>query len=131
MLYNTKQRDTILLFFKEHPDECFTAKEILALTDDLGEATVYRTLSILTKNGHIKRFARNDSLAATYQLNRDNSCREHFHFKCKVCGKLIHTDCSALSQMSEHIKNDHDFHVDNGLTVIYGECSDCFSKGSV
>ncbi len=130
-VYNTKQRDALLVFFKEHPNECFSAKEIVALTNhDLGETTVYRTLSMLTKQGFIKKFARNDKEAATYQLNSNGTCHEHFHLKCKGCGKLIHMDCHMLAQMNEHIKNDHDFHVDSGLTVFYGECSECFSKGS-
>ncbi len=130
MQYNTKQRDALLNFFKAHSEECFTAKEVMEKTrGEFGEATVYRTLSVLTEKGCIKRFARNDKSAATYQLSKNEACHSHFHLKCKGCGKLIHMDCNVLSEMNEHIKNDHNFHVDSGATVFYGECADCFEKG--
>ncbi len=123
--YNTKQRDEIVEFFSRHRDGCFTAKELIHSGEiTVGEATVYRTLSKLAKQGVLKRYT-GDGGGASYQLNESEQCDSHFHLRCERCQKLIHMDCSFMSDMKKHIESSHDFAVDIGKTVIYGLCGDC------
>lgn len=123
--YNTKQRDEIVEFFNKHRGKCFTAKDLIKSGEvSVGEATVYRTLSRLTKQGLLKRYTDGESGAA-YQLNESEECFGHFHLKCINCGKLIHMDCEFMSDMKNHIESSHGFAVDIGKTVIYGVCAEC------
>ncbi|MBR2986620.1 MAG: transcriptional repressor [Clostridia bacterium] len=124
--YRTKQRDSILAYFASHPDACLTAKDIIESPEiEVGEATVFRCLSHLAKEGLIKKFASDEG--ALYQYNREGECNHHFHLKCLHCGKILHLDCELMHSVSEHIGKDHHFTVDVSRTVIYGLCEDCDS----
>lgn len=125
--YNTRQRDEIADFFRQHRGGCFTAKDIILSGEvSVGEATVYRTLSRLANQGVLKRFTDGQS-GASYQLNEEE-CSFHFHLKCERCQKVIHMECDFMGDMKKHIEGSHDFTVDIGKTVIYGLCGDCERK---
>lgn len=121
--YRTRQRDGILRFFTEHPDRCFTARDLVGQVD-AGEATIFRTLAALADEGKIKKFTGGSGGSAYYQFN-DAGCALHIHLKCRSCGKLIHMDCAFMEEILAHFKNEHAFTVDCGQTVIYGFCGDC------
>lgn len=126
-IYRTKQRDSILAFFASHPDACLSAKDIIESPEiEVGEATVFRCLAHLTKEGLIKKYTSDEG--SLYQYNREGECNHHFHLKCLHCGKIIHLDCELMHSISTHIKNDHSFTVDVSRTVIYGLCQGCQEK---
>ena len=128
--YKTRQRDKLLDFFKENPDKCFLAKDIIKNEKiDLGEATIYRSLSKFVSDGILKKFISPDGDGSYYQYNPKNSqCKKHFHLKCTECGKLFHMDCSFMEKMCNHILESHDFYLDNSKTTLYGICGDCNKK---
>ena len=134
--YNTKQQNAILDFFREHPETCYTAGQLLAALSEtgIGEATIYRSLQKLTASGLIKKFApatgsaREDSRLnrACYQYTGEqNKCRDHFHLKCLSCGSVIHMDCGFMDEINRHIAEEHHFTVDNSQTTLYGLCGKC------
>ncbi len=124
--YKTKQRDEILRFFMDNEDKCFSAKDVFERVK-AGEATVFRTISTLTKEGKLKRFTGDSSRGecAYYQYNVCEDKPSHIHLKCDDCGKLIHMDCEFMSEIITHFELDHSFSVDCGKTVIYGRCEEC------
>ncbi len=122
--YRTKQRDLILAYFAAHPDVCLSAKDIIESPEiAVGEATVFRCLAHLTREGLIKKYASDEG--ALYQYTREEECNHHFHLKCLHCGKILHLHCDLMQALSEHIESDHAFKVDVSRTVIYGYCKDC------
>ncbi len=125
--YHTRQKDIILNFFKTHADECFCAKDIInndALP--LGEATVYRYLSKFTKENKLKKFISDNRGGAFYQYSDNDICANcHIHLKCLSCGQLVHLNCSFMMQIENHMKEIHNFSLDNSKTVIYGLCEHC------
>ena len=123
--YNTKQRAEILEFFKRNFDKSFSAGEIIS-SDEIsaGEATVYRCLSLLSKEGLLRRFTENGAGGALYQYAGSECCR-HFHLKCVECGGVWHMDCDFMDDIRRHIIKDHDFYVDNSKTVLFGVCGKC------
>lgn len=122
--YNTKQRDEIVDFFNKNRGRCYTAKELIKSGEiSSGEATVYRTLGRLAKQGLLKKFT--DGEAACYRLNESEECSSHFHLKCLRCGRLIHMDCEFMADMKRHIEESHRFYIDVGKTVFYGLCGNC------
>ncbi|HAO68774.1 MAG: Fur family transcriptional regulator [Oscillospiraceae bacterium] len=124
--YHTKQREMVLQFFAAHPDQCFCVKDLTAQKSILvGTATLYRTLSLLCREGKLKKYTESDGSGAFYQYNDSEACHCHFHLKCLRCGQLIHMDCGFMKDMQEHIETDHGFLVDSGKSILYGLCQKC------
>ena len=125
--YKTKQRESLLEFFKANKEKCFLAKDIIKNTDvHLGEATIYRTLSKFVEEGLLKKFISEAGGGSYYQYNEGKSeCASHFHLKCVKCGTLFHMDCGFLTDMTNHISQNHGFNVDNSKTTLYGTCKNC------
>lgn len=124
--YRTKQREMILQFFAAHPGECFCAKDLIEQKSiSVGAATLYRTLTLLSQEGKLKKYTESGGSSAFYQYNESESCHYHFHLKCLRCGQLIHMDCRLMKEMQKHIETDHGFLVDSGKSVLYGLCPKC------
>lgn len=125
--YNTRQKNELLEFFKENKNSCFLAKDIIKNSSvSLGEATIYRTLSRFVEEGVLKKFISPEGSGAYYQYNEcTDHCDCHFHLKCVKCGTLIHMDCDFMAHMTDHIKDEHGFFVDNSRTTLYGTCKNC------
>ena len=125
--YKTKQRESLLDFFKSNSEKCFLAKDIIKNSSiALGEATIYRTLARFVEEGVLKKFISPDGKGCYYQYNGcSHKCSSHFHLKCVKCGTLFHMDCSFLNDMTSHIESEHGFNVDNSRTTLYGTCKNC------
>lgn len=131
--YKTKQKEILLECLTEKKDVHLTAAEISAHLRDkghsLGMSTVYRQLDKLVAAGLVRKYIIDENSSACYQYIGDSGeCCEHFHLKCNSCGKLIHTDCSLMKKISEHMKESHGFLVDSTKTLLYGVCRDCAEK---
>ncbi len=130
MTYNTSQRRAVLTLL-EKCDTHLTAEEIAATLKSNGKSvgltTVYRHLSALVKEGSVRKFEAEGG--SGYQYVGDHSaCHEHLHFKCADCGRLFCVDCHLFDEISEHMKNDHNFILDSRQTVFYGRCTNCEEK---
>ncbi len=124
--YNTKQKNLLIDFFKNNPDKCFNAKQIIECNElKMGQATVYRMLSRLSNEGIIKKFISESDGCSSYRLNDCDGCDCHFHLKCLKCGEFIHTDCDLMGEIGTHLAKDHNFVMDNSKTIIYGLCKGC------
>ena len=78
------------------------------------------------EQGEIRKYIMDEKSSACYQYVEEHAtCPLHFHLKCVRCGRLIHTDCSYLQQIDQHILEHHGFHVDHSKTVFYGVCQEC------
>jgi len=124
--YKTKQRDEILRFMMEHENECFSVREVYDRVE-AGEATVFRALTALAKEGKIRRFTGDSGRGECAYYQYQGGCKKtsHMHLKCAECGTLIHMDCSFMKDMILHFKSEHKFSVDCEKTVIYGLCGEC------
>lgn len=128
--YKTKQKEIILDYLIDNKDIHLTAGEITAhlreTGNSVGTSTVYRQLDKLVAGGTVRKYIVDENSPACYQyVSGDGKCCEHFHLKCTECGKLIHTECSLLSRISEHMNESHGFLVDNSKTLLYGICKEC------
>jgi Fur family ferric uptake transcriptional regulator len=129
--YHTRQRELIADFLKTHEGEHVRAADIaahLAVSGSpVGVATVYRTLDMMTKSGEVKKYIDPDA-GACYVFASQPCDSRHYHLKCSGCGKLIHLDCSMMSDLEVHIAREHSFELDPGRTVFYGTCAECGAK---
>lgn len=128
--YNTRQKEKLLSYLISNKDEHTNVAGISAFLaaegTPVGTATIYRQLDRLVDQGLVRRYAIDGKTGACYQyVDIDAGCHQHFHLKCKNCGRLIHTDCDHLSEINEHMLQHHGFTVDSSMTVFYGICADC------
>ncbi len=127
--YNTQQRQELLQFLEEKPDEHFTVRRIVSELENrnvhIGVTTVYRQLDSLVESGKVRRFDDADGSGCCYQLAGGEDCHNHYHLKCLRCGKLFHVECDFLDTLEEHIYEHHRFRVQGEKTVLYGICEEC------
>ncbi len=129
MKYSTRQRAQIYDFFKNNPDKCFTVKDIIAeIGLDIGDATVYRTLSAFAEENKLKKFHTGNGKSAVYQYAACGRDDLHFHLRCMCCGQLFHTHCEEMNDVIKHIEAEHGFKVDAAHTTLYGICGKCEEK---
>ena len=132
MGYITKQKQTVYLFLEANKERHLTADEVIfGLVKEgnaVSKSTVYRYLDALEKEGKIIRYNIDSKSGACYQLSESCCEKEHFHLKCFSCGSLFHVECHKLSDIENHILNDHSFEIDYSKTVLYGKCKDCLKK---
>ncbi len=128
MTYETKQSKLVYEFLKFNLNKHFSAEEVyyglISDGNNIGRTTVYRQLDRLCDEGKATKFFSGENNSCCYQF-RSDECSRHYHLKCSSCGKLIHTQCEFLDNLSRHIFNDHNFTIDDSKTVLYGICKDC------
>lgn len=128
--YKTKQREAILDFLIENKEDHVTVNNISDYLEKegthVGVTTIYRHLDKLLEQGLVRKFTVDGTTSACFQYaEKLGQCREHFHLKCEKCGKLIHLNCSHVSEMCMHIFEEHGFKLDLFRTVFYGICEQC------
>lgn len=128
--YKTKQKELIVKCLIENKEKHIKAEEIVFYLKkngtQVGKTTVYRHLDKLVEEGKVRKYFIEEGKGACYQYSElENECYESFHMKCTKCGNLIHLSCDYLNEISKHVKNSHNFSIDNYKTVFYGKCGNC------
>lgn len=128
--YHTEQRDAVLACFDRNMGTQLTAGDIAAdlLTHGsrIGNATIYRTLDYLEKEGRIRKFIDENGRQACWQLTvGEDHCNDHYHLKCRKCGHITHLECELASELDSHIRMEHHFAIDRAATIFYGLCEAC------
>ena len=131
--YNTKQKETLVSFFKENKDSQFSVNEIaekLCSEFSIGKSTVYRLVKELTNSGIIRSFFDKNTNTSLYQFaDKHSGCENHFHLKCNRCQKIIHLECEHTQLLKNHITTMHKFNIDTTSSVLYGYCENCAPQG--
>ncbi|MBQ8310376.1 MAG: transcriptional repressor [Clostridia bacterium] len=131
--YRTAGRGAISGFFEAHPDCQFTADELYAAVSEVasvGKSSVYRHLSELCDKDVVRKFRSEERGCNVYQyVGTGCDCRDHFHEKCTVCGKIRHLDCHMTTDFALHLLREHGFSVNCGQSILYGVCADCRERG--
>ena len=134
--YKTRQREVILNYLVENKNNHVTVGKISDFLESngnhVGVTTIYRHLDKLLEQGLVKKYTVDGTTSACFQYSGDEErCDFHYHLKCNKCGRLIHMDCSRISELCRHIMKSHGFSVDLCRTVFYGVCQDCKEKTEV
>ena len=129
----TPQREEILKIFVEHADRHHMSAEdvysILREKDsEIGLATVYRALDLLSELGILVRMDFGDG-CARYELNTaDPKVHHHHHLICLKCKKVIEFEEDLLDELEANIANKSGFQILNHEVKFFGYCSDCRAK---
>lgn len=132
--YKTKPRNLIIEYLKDNADTRFTARDILNAVkgkgDGLDRSTVYRNLERLSKEGKLVKYKEADVNATCYQYSEEHeSCCEHMHAQCSVCGKIFHLDNKIFKSAAKKMMDEYGIEIDYGKSVIMCICDECRNVG--
>ncbi len=121
---NTIQRKLVLDTVREldHPDAEQVYEKIITKHPHISKATVYRNLNLLAEQNEILKIETGNG-----PDKFDFRIREHYHMRCRICGKLIDANIPVPDYRSESLQ-------DNGFTIerlnleFIGICSECKNK---
>jgi Fur family transcriptional regulator, ferric uptake regulator len=87
------------------------------------EATVYRTLEFLARNGVLLVADRGNGHLA-YELAGES----HHHIICRTCGKQMEIDPALLAPGISQMESETGYHLSAGHLTFYGLCPECKPK---
>ncbi len=127
----TTQRVVILEALENRPDEHLTAEEIYECVreknPDIGLATVYRTIQLLTELNLIDKLNLGDGLVR-YEIG-NKGCKEtahhHHHLICLNCGNVFTFQGDLLETLEHRIEETMDFKVVDHEVKMFGYCKSC------
>ncbi len=127
---NTKQKEIIINFLKENKDRHLTAEDILLelrkQSEEISQATIYRNLSELVKEGELRKYISDVAKKACFQyVDNVNKCSKHYHLICDECGSIIHFEGTELQKLKDKILDQNKFEVNLEKVVLYGKCDKC------
>jgi Fur family ferric uptake transcriptional regulator len=124
----TPQRRAILDVVIESQGEHLSTEEIYDIVrngcPDIGLATVYRTLQLLSDMSILSKLNLDDGLTR-YELNVDEDSHHHHHLICTECGKVSEVVDDLLEPLEVQIENDYGFKVQDHKLKFFGICKDC------
>lgn len=127
MLYKkSKQRDRILELLKttgSHPSADWLYEKLKADFPRLSMGTVYRNLSILEKQGLVKKI----DFGSTYDRFEAN-ITPHYHFICEICGAIKDLELPVEYQLEKKVEEETQMTVHNHRIEFFGICNACMAK---
>ncbi len=125
----TPQRQVVLQIFLDHPGEHLSAEDVHGILRDnkseIGLATVYRSLELLSELGILQKMEFGDG-CSRYEVNKtDPSKHHHHHLICTNCGKVIEFQDDFLEPLEEDIKKKLGFTVSDHQVKFFGLCKEC------
>ena len=124
----TPQRKQILQIFVEHPEH-LSAEDVYGILreqdSEIGLATVYRALDLLSDLGVLVKIDFGDG-CARYELNTaDPTVHHHHHLICVKCKKVIEFEDDLLEDLEATISKKSGFQILNHEVKFFGYCKDC------
>ena len=125
--YDTRQRDYLISFLNQHPDQLLSVRQIAQelCAQQISLSAVYRNLSQLEAEGLIRKSVKAGSRESYYQYVGAEDCHSHLHLSCTRCGKTFHMDAEHTTQLTRAMSELDGFNLDILKTVMYGICQDC------
>ena len=129
----TPQRKEILQIFVDHSDyHHMSAEDVYGILrekkSEIGLATVYRALDLLSELGILIKMEFGDG-CARYELNTaDPKIHHHHHLICLKCKKVIEFEEDLLDELEADIAKKSDFQILNHEVKFFGYCSECRAK---
>ena len=127
----TPQREATVHVLIENEKDHLTAEEIYLLvkikSPDIGLATVYRTLEMLTELKIIDKVNFTDGIAR-YDLRKEGANHFHHHLLCLECGDIEEIEEDLLFEVEQVIEQDFRFKVTDHRLTFHGICHNCQEK---
>lgn len=124
----TAQRDAVLQTIKVSGGEHLTVEEIYERTKrsypDIGIATVYRTVQLLSDLGVISGEYLGDTVVR-YELHIAGDKHSHHHLRCLQCGRIIEVQDDLTNSLEDMILERYGFEIADHRVQFTGLCREC------
>lgn len=124
----TTQRQLVLQAFVDNPALHLSAEDVFDIvrrqSADIGLATVYRTLELLSELGFLQKIDFGDG-RNRYELNSDGESHHHHHLICLNCGKVWECDDDLLETLETNIAEKNNFEIIDHHVKFFGYCKEC------
>lgn len=123
-LKQTQQRKLIVAFFlkiNDHVDAEELHRKVRAEGHDIGLATIYRTLNLLTDAGLVEQKSFQDGRSVFEVASPDS---HHDHLICTRCGQVIEFEEPEIETLQERIAAKFGMKLTNHRLDLFGYCTD-------
>lgn len=127
----TTQRILILEALRSRPNKHLTAEEIYECVKqdnpEIGLATVYRTIQVLSELNLIDKLNLDDG-CVRYEIgniDKKKQTHHHHHLICLECGKVDSFEGDLLENLEESINESMGFQVVDHEVKLFGYCREC------
>jgi Fur family ferric uptake transcriptional regulator len=133
----TTQRVAILEVLNDRPGKHLTAEEIYDYVKikypEIGLATVYRTIQLLSELNVIDKLNLDDGYVR-YEIgggDHEETSHHHHHLICLDCGNIYAFQDDLLETLEDRIRETMGFEVVDHEVKLYGHCKKCKANKSI
>jgi Fur family ferric uptake transcriptional regulator len=127
----TPQREATVRVLLENEEDHLSAEDVYLLvkekSPEIGLATVYRTLELLTELKIVDKINFGDGVSR-YDLRQEGAARFHHHLVCTQCGSVEEIQEDLLGEVEKTVENNWNFKVKDHRLTFYGICHVCQEK---
>ena len=120
----------VLAVIENHPHEHLSAEEIYDelrqdKTVNIGLATVYRSLDLLTELGVLTTIELNGVNRYEVNSTTPESPHQHHHLICLRCGKVMEFHSQMTAPLEQEIQTKTGFRIKDHQLKFFGYCEEC------
>lgn len=127
----TPQREATVRVLLEHEEDHLSAEDVYLLVKEkapeIGLATVYRTLELLTELKVVDKINFGDGVAR-YDLRKEGATHFHHHLVCIECGSVEEITEDLLEDVEVIVEERWNFIVKDHRLTFHGICRNCQKK---
>ena len=124
----TPQREALVRVLIENEEGHLSAEDAFMLVKkkvpDIGLATVYRTLELLSELHILQKLNFGDNVTR-YEFRSEEAEHHHHHLVCVTCGKVEEINEDWLGPIEEKVEKQFDFEILDHRLIFNGICSEC------
>lgn len=127
----TPQREATVRVLLENEEDHLSAEDVFMLVKDkapeIGLATVYRTLELLSELHVVEKMNFGDGVAR-YDLRDESNNHHHHHLICVQCGSVDEIFEDWLIPLEQRLEKEYNFHVLDHRLDFQGICHRCIEE---
>lgn len=124
----TPQREATVRVLLEHEEDHLSAEDVYLLvkekSPEIGLATVYRTLELLTELKVVDKINFGDGVSR-YDLRKEGAEHFHHHLVCVDCGSVKEIEEDLLGDVEKIVEKQWQFQVKDHRLTFHGVCKNC------
>ncbi|HWO75792.1 MAG TPA: Fur family transcriptional regulator [Bacillus sp. (in: firmicutes)] len=129
----TPQREVTVRVLLENEEDHLSAEDVYLLVKEkypeIGLATVYRTLELLTELKIVDKINFGDGVSR-YDLRREGATHFHHHLVCIECGSVDEIQEDLLEDVEKIVERDFNFKIKDHRLTFHGICHRCHKEES-
>ncbi|WP_062356135.1 Fur family transcriptional regulator [Bacillus kwashiorkori] len=129
----TPQREATVRVLLEHENDHLSAEDVYLYvkekSPEIGLATVYRTLELLTELKIVDKINFGDGVSR-YDLRQEGAAHFHHHLVCIECGSVEEIQEDLLEDVEEIVERRWNFKIKDHRLTFHGICRNCHNKES-